>query len=156
MLTDQQRQFLERHPIARFSSADLRGQPHVVPVCFTLGKEKAYFSIDQKPKRATAQALKRVRNVLENPQVALLVDRYEEDWTQLGWVMIQGQAEVLSSGDEHDCAQRQLKQRYRPLRDMHIDDLPVIAIRIDHVISWGNLADQRPPNNGPAHGQQNR
>jgi PPOX class probable F420-dependent enzyme len=84
--------------------------------------------------------LKRIRNLIHNPLVALIVDHYEEDWTQLGWVMIQGHAELLTHGNEHTRAQHRLKDRYPQLKKMKIDDLPVIAIRIKHIISWGELA----------------
>ncbi len=83
--------------------------------------------------------LKRVSNIRENPFVALVADRYDEDWSRLGWVMVQGRAEVLDSGDEHDRAQAGLRARYRQLRDMHIEALPVVAIHIEHAASWGSL-----------------
>lgn len=75
----------------------------------------------------------------ENPFVALVVDRYEEDWSRLGWVMVQGRAEVLDSGDEHDRAQASLRARYRQLAGMRIEALPVVAIRIERATGWGNL-----------------
>jgi hypothetical protein len=68
-----------------------------------------------------------------------VVDRYDEDWSRLGWVMLQGQAEVLASGAEHDEAQARLRARYLQLAAMRIEGRPVVAIRIDHVVSWGNL-----------------
>ena len=55
------------------------------------------------------------------------------------WVMVQGEAAVLDRGEEHKKAQRLLKARYPQLNGMQIKDLPVIAIRIKHVISWGKL-----------------
>ena len=140
MLTDEVLAFLQRHSVARFSTVDNKGQPHVVPVCYVLEEETVYFSIDQKPKQATHRPLKRIRNLIHNPLVALIVDHYEEDWTQLGWVMIQGHAELLTHGNEHTRAQHQLKDRYPQLKKMKINDLPVIAIRIKHIISWGELA----------------
>ena len=98
-----------------------------------------YFTIDEKPKQLTDKPLKRIRNLQNNPHVALVVDRYEEDWTQLGWVMIQGESSLLGDGEEHKKAQRLLKIRYPQLYGMQISDLPVIAVRIKHVVSWGNL-----------------
>ena len=68
-----------------------------------------------------------------------MVDRYDEDWTQLGWVMVQGKAAILEGGKEHTKAQRLLKARYPQLEGMQIGDLPVIAIRIKRVVSWGKL-----------------
>lgn len=139
MLTDGQRRFLQAQRVARLATADAAGAPHVVPVCYALSGTTVYFSIDRKPKRDTGRPLKRVRNLLENPQVALVVDRYDEDWARLGWVMVHGRAEVLASGDEHDTAQALVRERYPPLRAMHIETLPVVAIRIARATGWGNL-----------------
>jgi len=140
MLTDEQRRFLEVRRVARLATADRAGQPHVIPICYVLDGENIYFSIDRKPKRDTGEPLKRVRNILENPSVALVVDRYDEDWTRLGWVMVRGRAEVLESGAEHSRAQARLRERYPQLRAMTIEALPVIVIRIARVVGWGNLA----------------
>jgi PPOX class probable F420-dependent enzyme len=137
MITDRQRQFLEAARVARLATADARGRPHVVPICFALIADTAYFTIDQKPKTTTR--LKRLANLRENPFAALLVDRYDEDWSRLGWVMVQGPAEVLDAGPEHDRAQARLRVRYPQLGAMRIDELPVVAIRIDHAASWGRL-----------------
>ena len=139
MLTNQTRRFLNSHRVARFATADLRGQPHVVPICYAVSNDTAYFTIDEKPKRSTDKPLKRITNLQQNPHVALVVDRYDEDWTRLGWVMVQGEASLLDSSKEHAKAQRLLKARYPQLGGMQIEDLPVIAIRIKRVVSWGSL-----------------
>ena len=139
MLTNQTRGFLDNRRVARFATADLGGQPHVVPICYAVSNDTAYFTIDEKPKRSTGKPLKRISNLQQNPHVALVVDRYDEDWTQLGWVMVQGKAALLEGGKEHTKAQRLLKARYPQLEGMQIGDLPVIAIRIKRVVSWGKL-----------------
>jgi hypothetical protein len=66
-----------------------------VPVCFAISGNALYVAIDEKPKRRPVTALKRLRNIAENPAVAVIVDRYAEDWARLGWVMLRGRAEVL-------------------------------------------------------------
>ena len=139
MLTDETRGFLDNHRVARFATAETSGQPHVVPICYAVSDNSMYFTIDEKPKQLTDRPLKRIRNLQNNPHVALVVDRYEDDWTQLGWVMVQGEAALLDDGEEHTEAQRLLKARYPQLHGMQINDLPVIAVRIKRVISWGNL-----------------
>jgi PPOX class probable F420-dependent enzyme len=138
MLTDQQRAFLAAQRVARLATADTGGRPHVVPICYALIRDKVYFTIDEKPKKKPT-ALKRLANLRANPQAALVVDRYDEDWSKLGWVMLRGAAEILESGPEHDRAQATLRERYPQLRAMRIEDLPVIAVRIDHASSWGRL-----------------
>ena len=139
MLTGQARHFLDHHRVARFATADPGGQPHIVPICYAVSSDSVYFTIDEKPKRLTDKPLKRIRNLQQNPHVALVVDRYDEDWTRLGWVMVQGEAALLDNGEEHSKAQRLLKARYPQLDEMQISELPVIAIRIKRVVSWGNL-----------------
>lgn len=140
MLTDAQRRFLESERVARLATADAGGAPHAVPVCFALEGASVYIAIDEKPKRVAAPALKRLRNIGENPRVALVADRYDDhDWSRLGWVMVRGRAELLSDGPEHAAAQRLLRARYRQLASMDLTGLPVIAIRIERVTSWGDL-----------------
>lgn len=100
---------------------------------------RLYITIDEKPKQASGRAVKRIRNILANPAVAVLVDRYDDDWTQLGWVMMRGRAEILDSGREHAAAQALLKGRYLQLATMQIGHEPVIAVAIEKVTHWGNL-----------------
>ena len=140
MIANEQRLFLDTLRVARLATADGAGRPHVVPVCYVLDGDNLYFTVDEKPKRAGGARLKRLSNIRENPQVALVVDRYDEDWSRLGWVMVEGRAEVLEAGAEHDRAQGLLRARYAQLKAMRIEHLPVVAIRIDRVIGWGNLA----------------
>jgi len=98
MLSNVERRFLAHQRIAHLATADRRAVPHVVPVCFAILKRTLYITIDDKPKRVSGTALKRLRNITENPAVAVVVDRYDEDWTRLGWVMLRGRAEILSEG----------------------------------------------------------
>ncbi len=140
MFSDVERRFLGHQRIAHLATADGRAIPHVVPVCFAIFKRTLYITIDDKPKRVSGVALKRLRNIAENPMVAVIVDRYDEDWAQLGWVMLRGRAEILSEGTEHQDAQVLLRSRYPQLRTMQIAGYPVIAVRIERVTSWGNLS----------------
>jgi PPOX class probable F420-dependent enzyme len=137
MLTDHQRRFLDAQRVARLATADVAGRPHVVPICHALIDDTVYFTIDEKPKRTPR--LKRLSNLRANPIAALVVDRWDEDWSRLGWVMVSGRAEILTSGPEHDRAQDRLRARYPQLAAMRIERLPVVAVRIDHVASWGRL-----------------
>ncbi|HSA81171.1 MAG TPA: TIGR03668 family PPOX class F420-dependent oxidoreductase [Geminicoccaceae bacterium] len=139
MLTEQQQRFLAAQRVAHLATADAAGRPHVVPICYVLIGNTVYFTIDEKPKKRPGAVLKRLSNLRENPAAALAVDRYDEDWSKLGWVMVQGSAEILESGPEHDLAQASLRARYPQLATMRIEGLPVVAVRIDHVASWGQL-----------------
>jgi PPOX class probable F420-dependent enzyme len=140
MLSDCERQFLAQQRIAHLATADRSAIPHVVPVCFAITEHTLYITIDEKPKRDSAFALKRLRNIAENPAVAVVVDRYDENWARLGWVMLRGRAEILSEGIEHDEAQALLRSRYPQLGAMQIAQYPVIAVRIERTTSWGALS----------------
>ncbi|HEV2551300.1 MAG TPA: TIGR03668 family PPOX class F420-dependent oxidoreductase [Stellaceae bacterium] len=140
MLSAAERRFLEAQRIVYLATADAQAVPHVVPVCFALGEKTLYVTIDEKPKRRGGPGLKRLRNIAENPRVAIIADHYDEDWAKLGWVMLRGRAEILVGGDEHARAQALLRARYRQLHAMNIAPHPVIAVRLERVTSWGDLA----------------
>ena len=139
MLSDAERRFVESMRVARLATADAGGAPHVVPVCYALLGDSLCVTIDEKPKRAGVRAMKRLRNIEENPSVAVVVDRYDDDWSRLAWVMLRGRAEILDAGDEHDRAQAALRERYPQYRTMRLEPLPVIALRIERVNAWGAL-----------------
>ncbi|MFL6814116.1 MAG: TIGR03668 family PPOX class F420-dependent oxidoreductase [Bradyrhizobium sp.] len=140
VLLDHERRFLLTRRVGHLATADSRAIPHVLPVCFTISQGTLYITIDEKPKRVAGPGLKRVRNIERNPMVAVVVDRYDEDWARLGWVMLRGRAEILRTGTEHDRAQELLRSRYRQLAAMQIAERPVIAVRLERVTSWGNLS----------------
>ena len=139
MLTEMQRQFLEQGRVGHLATADAEGRPHVIPVCYAVADQTLYITVDEKPKRRDIP-LKRMRNILENPKTAFVVDRYDEDWRRLGWVMLRGDAEILEAGPEHDRAQALLRERYPQYRAMNLAGLPVIALRIARATSWGDLS----------------
>ena len=100
-LTPQQTQRLAAAPVGHLSTASRAGAPHVIPVCFALDPDTAspalYIVLDRKPKRAALTRLRRVRNLLDNPQVALLIDHYDQDWTQLWYILLTGTAQLLDA-----------------------------------------------------------
>jgi PPOX class probable F420-dependent enzyme len=143
-LSAPERRFVDSQRIGRLATADKSGAPHVVPVCFGLADDRLYITIDRKPKRDRVQPLKRLSNIAANPQTAIVFDRYDEDWRRLAWVMLRGRAEILTSGAEHDRAQALLRSRYGQYAAMPIEELPVIAIHIERVTSWGDLSMASP------------
>ena len=140
MLTAEQRNFLQAQRTATLATTGAEGAPHALPVCFLTDVGNVYIAIDQKPKSGDPRALKRLRNIAENPQVALVADRYDDaDWSRLGWVMVRGRAEILEDGAEYTDAQARLTARYTQYQTMDLEGLPIIAIRIEKVTSWGAL-----------------
>jgi PPOX class probable F420-dependent enzyme len=125
--------------IAHLATADARGQPHVIPICFVLDGENFYSPIDEKPKRTAPRKLKRLRNIGENSRVALVIDRYNENWAKLAYLLIVGKARVLVSGAKHRKAVNLLRQKYSQYRTMGIDRLPMIWIRPTRTTSWGAI-----------------
>ncbi|HUC16383.1 MAG TPA: TIGR03668 family PPOX class F420-dependent oxidoreductase [Acetobacteraceae bacterium] len=138
MITDRQYRFLATCRVGHLATAGRDAAPHVVPVCFAVEGSALYVTIDEKPKRA-GRRLRRIANILENPAACFVADHYDENWTRLAWVMLQGNAEILADGDEHDAAQALLRRRYPQLAAMDISDLPVIALRVARAIDWGEI-----------------
>lgn len=139
MLSARERRFIDAQRVAHLATADAGAVPHVVPVCFGLLEDRLYIAIDGKPKRDRGRPLKRLSNIADNPRVAIVFDHYDEDWRRLAWVMLHGRAEILAAGPEHDRAQSLVRSRYPQLDAMAIEQLPVIAITIERVASWGDL-----------------
>jgi len=139
MVSEHQARFLASCRVGHLATANARATPHVVPVCFIVNDRTLYITIDQKPK-GDVRKLKRLTNILENPVAVFVADRWDEDWTRLGWVMLRGPAEIIAEGAEHDRAQALLRSRYPQYRNMELGGLPVIAIRIERVTSWGDLS----------------
>ncbi len=140
ILSPAQSAFLVRRRVARLATADGAGEPHVVPVCYAYSQGVIYVALDEKPKDVPPARLKRVRNILENPHVALVADRYAEDWNLLAFVMVRGRAELVGpDAGEHADAVRLLRGKYHQYERMKIEENPVIAIRPERVASWGAL-----------------
>ena len=129
--------FIERQRVAHLATADAVGHPHVVPVCFALAGGCIWIAIDEKPKRTLR--LKRLSNIEANPQVSLVFDTYDEDWSRLGYVLVQGLAEVVEGGQEHRQALAALRERYPQYGQMALEARPAIRVRPEKTVSWGQL-----------------
>jgi PPOX class probable F420-dependent enzyme len=128
--------FLRSARVAHLATAAKSGQPHVIPICFVFDGQNFYSPIDEKPKRAAPNQLKRLRNIQENPKVTIVIDRYDEDWRKLAYVLIFGSARILLRGDKHRTAVKLLRAKYRQYRTMAIDELPIIAITPKRFVTW--------------------
>ena len=116
--------------VARLGTADRTGQPLVVPVCYAFDGQACFSAIDVKPKRLEARQLRRIRNIAENPRVSLTVDRYDEEWSHLCWVIVQGRADILTEGPERAGAVDLLLAKYAQYRVMGLDREAATVIRI--------------------------
>ena len=136
------RKILNEARVARLATLDAKTRPHIVPVCFVYDGKFFYTAIDQKPKRVAPARLARLRNIREAPRVALLIDEYDEDWTQLWYILIRGKAKLIpkSARKEHARAIRKLRAKYpQYAQGMLADDAPVIRITPKRITSWGKI-----------------
>jgi PPOX class probable F420-dependent enzyme len=140
-MDERARKFLQRQKVAHLATADASGSPHVVPICFALLGDTIYVAIDEKPKTENIWKLRRLRNIAENPRVAIVVDAYDDtDWSRLGFVLVRARARVLARPDEeHARAVTALRERYAQYRGMALEGRPVLAMDVEAVTSWGRL-----------------
>ncbi|HEY2438080.1 MAG TPA: TIGR03668 family PPOX class F420-dependent oxidoreductase [Solirubrobacteraceae bacterium] len=119
--------------VARLATISEERRPHLVPICLALDGDTIYFAVDAKPKRT--HDLQRLRNIAANPAVSVLADHYEEDWSRLWWVRVDGTARVLDAGPESDRALDLLVSRY-PQYQRARPAGPVVAISIARISGW--------------------
>jgi PPOX class probable F420-dependent enzyme len=136
-LTRHALRFLRSARVAHLATADRFGKPLVIPICFVFDGKEFFSSIDEKPKRLSPQRLKRLRNIEENSQVSLVIDRWDEDWRKLAYILVSGRARILLSGQKHRSAVSLLRKKYRQYRSMAIDQRPMIVISLRDVKVWG-------------------
>ena len=126
--------------VGRLATVDGEGRPSVVPFCFAIidAADPVVVSVlDEKPKRVGDRQLARVRNIEQNPHVAFVIDRYDEDWSRLGWIQVRGDATVLAPGDEgHAAALAALRAKYPQYRAMALEGRLVIHISHLRARSW--------------------
>jgi PPOX class probable F420-dependent enzyme len=128
--------FLGEARVARLATVDEEGRPHVVPVCFVYREGCVYIALDEKPKRVRPERLRRVRNIRANPNVQVLVDRYDEDWSKLAFVQLRGRASLLAPGPEQALALTALRDKYVQYGAMSLAERPLIKVEVDQAVSW--------------------
>ena len=145
-LTGEARTFVEAARRATLATIADDGRPRLVPVCFVVAGPDAvpriYTPLDDKPKQvADPIRLARVRDIARRPEVTLLVDRWDEDWTRLAWVRLDGRADLLAPDDaaEHATAVSALREKHSQYRDHALDERPLIRIAVARVVWWGRL-----------------
>jgi PPOX class probable F420-dependent enzyme len=119
--------------VARLATTDPDGRPHLVPIVFALDGNTLYSAVDRKPKRSTR--LRRIENARIRPEVTILVDDYQDDWSRLWWIRLRGRARVLDDGDERERALSLLARKY-PQYLSEPPDGPVLAVDITETREW--------------------
>jgi PPOX class probable F420-dependent enzyme len=123
--------------VARLATIDSDGRPHLVPIVFALSGNTVYSAVDAKPKRS--RTLRRIENARERPNVAVLVDYYDDNWERLWWVRLRGRARVLDGGEEAERALSLLAQKYEQYRET-APGFPVLAVDVDEWRGWSASA----------------
>jgi len=126
---------IEHSRTGHLATASSDGVPHVIPVCYALVGGALYIAIDEKPK--SGRRLQRLRNIEQTGLAALVIDHYDEDWTQLAWVLARGPARIIDhTNAAHPPALAALRARYPQYRSMALESSEMIEVRPDRWSSW--------------------
>jgi len=122
--------------VGRLATADATGRPLVVPVCFVFDGDALYSAVDDKPKRT--RNLRRLRNVADNPHVSLVVDDWDEDWRRLRWVIVEGRADIVTSGHTFTQAIDRLCDKYPqyPAMNLSREEGTLVRIAPERILHW--------------------
>jgi PPOX class probable F420-dependent enzyme len=119
--------------VGRLATVTRTGRPHVVPCCFALVDDTVVSAVDAKPK--STLALRRIDNIRTNPAATLLVDHYDDDWTALWWVRVDGSAVIVADPSARDNALAALRDKYPQYREQPPVG-PVISLTIEAWRGW--------------------
>lgn len=132
---------LERLKAARvgvLGTVRLDGSPHLVPVVFATDRDTLVTAVDHKPKATTN--LQRLTNIRANPHGSLLTHGYSEDWESLWWVRVDGRAEIIQEGSDHQAAIGRLQAKY-PQYANRPPTGAVIRLAIDRLATWAGAGE---------------
>jgi PPOX class probable F420-dependent enzyme len=119
--------------VAQLATANADGIPHLVPIVFAVSHDVIYTAVDAK--RKSSRRLRRMANIEVNPAVSLIVDHYDEDWSQLWWVRADGTAAIHYSGEEMATGYFELRRKYVQYQRIALDG-PVIAVTVARWSGW--------------------
>ena len=138
-LTEAEIGFVQKQRAGRLATADEHGSPTLIPICYAFDGTRFYTALDEKPKRVAGTSLRRVHNIEARHEAALLIDQYDDDWSQLGYVLIHAHAELIAPEHPlHAPALVLLRERYVQYRTMALERYPVIVLTPQRVTSWGS------------------
>ena len=118
---------------ATLGTVDEHGRPHLVPIVFAYRNGRLCTAVDQKPK--TTRRLKRLRNIETNPRVSVLLDHYDDDWTRLWWIRVDGTARLLYAGADFEEGIALLARKYRPYLAQPPPG-PLIEVEVETIRAW--------------------
>ena len=127
------RRLVSRASVGRLATVRRDGRPHVVPICFVVTNDVVYSAVDDKPKRH--RHLQRLSNVTATGTASLLVDEYDDDWSALWWVRLDGRARLVDNTAEAERATRSLSDKYPQYRDQPPSG-PVLAVDVERWVGW--------------------
>ena len=149
-LDSRQRAFAASARTATLATTAPSGRPRLVPICFIVGDDaldgraRLYSPLDDKPKQVDdPHELARVRDILVLPEATLLVDRWSEDWSRLGWIRLDTRAELMEPEprelEEHAAAVEALRAKYPQYATHRLEDSPILRFTVIRTVSWGTL-----------------
>jgi PPOX class probable F420-dependent enzyme len=136
---------IDKATVARLATVDSECKPHLIPIVFVFDNDYYFIPIDEKTKRSRPENLKRVKNIQQNPNVALLIDEYNEDWRRLYYIMIQGRASIIGGKELEENKRVLLEKAHKLLSDKYIQYQEigigeyVIMIVPQKVVTWKNV-----------------
>lgn len=141
---DAMRRLVADARVARLATVDAAGRPHLVPVCFVLqvdpaGADRVHIAVDRKPKRSTE--LRRTANLRATGRASLLVDHYDEDWSELWWVRLDGTGAPVDDPALAEQAVDALAAKYPQYRAERPDG-PVLTIEVEAYRGWSAVPVQ--------------
>jgi len=140
VLTDEDRALLGAARRAVLATIAPDGRPRLVPVCYVVDAERPviYSPLDRKPKRSQDPfSLARVRDIATDPRVTLLADRWDEDWSRLAWLRLEGLAALFHPSDPgHPAIVAALRARHPQYERQKLEDRPMLKVVVERVVRW--------------------
>ncbi len=124
--------------VARLATVDQKLHPYVIPVVFVFHENSFFIPLDEKTKTVNSRNLKRVKNIEKNPNVTLLIDKYQNNWKKLFFLMIHGKAKMIDGNNKlMDKIHKLLISKYPQYKKIGIGN-SCITINPTKVTFWNN------------------
>jgi len=123
---------IARERVCRVATTGSDGKTHLVPVCHVMAGEKNYFG--------SGNDARKVTNLRENPRIAVTIDLYSEEWSELKGVMVQGTATLIERGPRFKQARARLYEKYPQYPEeaaLATSDSVIVEVTPTKVFTWG-------------------